>query len=198
TWTQQGKGYLLWRLRQRGLEVRTTFGAYTAWARKVRGAEKSHFADAGIIALSEYPSPEAPVVPLAGLRLLARPAAFRPRQVFKAERYAEDKRPSQAVRLLSGWARPVRVNAGVRLGPKPRVLRAGERRGVPRREVVACGDLVWLEGEGQPVVVTAIKSRGTVACVRPDGSTTEVGAHRIRKHWPRPGIVLWAGGGGAR
>ncbi|HEY8415284.1 MAG TPA: RNA-guided endonuclease IscB, partial [Thermaerobacter sp.] len=167
TWTQQGKGYLLWRLRRAGFEVRTTVGAYTAWARKVRGAEKSHFADAGLIALSDYPRPEAPEVPLAGLRLQARPAAFRPRQVFKAERYPEGRQPRHAVRLSSGWARPVRVNTGVRLGPRPQVLRAGERRGVPRRELVACGDLVWLEGEGQPVVVTAIKSRGTVACVRP-------------------------------
>lgn len=41
TWTQQGKGYLLSRLRQAGLEVRTTFGAYTAWARKVRGGTRA-------------------------------------------------------------------------------------------------------------------------------------------------------------
>ena len=198
TWTQQGKGYLLWRLRQMGLEMRTTFGAYTAWARKVRGAEKSHFTDAGLIALSDYPSPEAPAVPLAGLRLEARPASFRPRQAYKAERYAEGKRPSQAVRLSSGWARPVRVNAGVRLGPKPQVVPAGCRRGIPRRELVACGDLVRLEGDGRLAVVTAIKSRGTVACVRPDGVVTEVSARRIRRYRPRPGIVLWAGGGGAR
>ncbi|HEY8416138.1 MAG TPA: RRXRR domain-containing protein, partial [Thermaerobacter sp.] len=196
TWTQQGKGYLLWRLRQRGLEVRTTFGVYTAWARKVRGAEKSHFTDAGLIALSDYPSAEAPEVPLAGLLLEARPAAFRPRQVYKAERYPEARRPSQAVRLSSGWARPVRVNAGVRLGSRPQVLRAGMRRGVPRTELVACGDLIWLEGESRPVVVTAIRSRGTIVCVRPDGTVTEVSARRIRKHRPRPGIVLWAGGGG--
>ena len=198
TWIQQGKGYLLWRLRQMGLEVHTTFGAYTAWARKVRGAAKSHFTDAGLIALSEYPSAEPPEVPLAGLRLAARPAAFRPRQAFKAERYPEARRPRQAVRLSSGWARPVRVNAGVRLGPRPQVLRAGMRRGVPRTELVACGDLVWLEGEGRPVVVTAIKSRGTVACVRPDGAVTEVSARRIRRHRPRPGIVLWARRSGAR
>lgn len=181
-----------------GLEMRTTFGAYTAWARKVRGAEKSHFTDAGLIALSDYPSPEAPAVPLAGLRLEARPASFRPRQAYKAERYAEGKRPSQAVRLSSGWARPVRVNAGVRLGPKPQVVPAGCRRGIPRRELVACGDLVRLEGDGRLAVVTAIKSRGTVACVRPDGVVTEVSARRIRRYRPRPGIVLWAGGGGAR
>lgn len=132
-----------------------------------------------------------------GLRLKAQPAAFRPRQVFKAERYPEGKQPSQAVRLSSGWARPVRVNGGIRLGLRPQVLRAGERKGVPRREVVACGDLVWLEGERQPAIVKAIKSRGTIAFVRADGSTAELSARRICKHWPRPGFVLWAGRGGA-
>jgi len=194
TWTQQGKGYLLWRLQQAGWEVRTTYGAYTAWARKVRGAGKDHLTDAGLIALSAYPSPEPPPVPRPGLRLRAYLVAARPRQAFRAERYSEGRKPSHAVWLSSGWARPVRVNAGVRLGLKPQVLRAGRRNGVPRRELLACGDLVWLEGVRGPLLVKAVKSRGTVACMRPDGSVVEASPRRVVRSWPRPGVVLWPWG----
>lgn len=191
TWTQQGKGYLLGQLRQAGWEVRTTYGAYTAWARKAWNAAKDHFTDAGIVALSVYPSPEPPPVPLAGLRLRAYVAAARPRQAFKAERYSETRRPPHAVRLSSGWARPVRVHAGVRLGPRPQLLRLGQRKGVARRELLVCGDLVWVVGGPLPLVVKAVKSRGTAACVRADGAVVEVSVRRIRQHRPRPGVVLW-------
>lgn len=194
TWTQQGKGYLLRRLRQAGWEVEVTYGAYTAWARKARGVKKDHRTDAGLIALSAYPSPEPPPVPLPGWRWRAHLSAARPRQAFRAERYPEARKPAHAVRLSSGWARPVRVNAGVRLGPRPRVLRAGQRKGVPRRELLACGDLVWLEGERGPLVVKAIKSRGTVVCLWPGGSVVEASPRRVVCSWPRPGVVLWPWG----
>jgi hypothetical protein len=190
-WTQQGKGYLLGRLKQWGLEVCTTYGAYTAWVRKVRGAEKDHLTDAGIIAVSAYPDTEPPPVPRPGLRLRAHLAVARPRRAFRAERYPEAEKPTHAVRLSSGWARPVRVNAGVRLGPKPRVLRLGQRRVVPRRELLVCGDVVWLEGEHGPLVVKAVKSRGTVVCLRPNGSVAGASPRRVVRSWPRPGVVLW-------
>lgn len=90
------------------------------------------------------------------------------------------------------------MNDGLRLGAKPQVVKAGLRRGIPRRELVVCGDVVWLEGSEVPFVVKAIKSRGTVAVLSPDGSMTEVSARRIRKYWPRPGIVLWVGKVGTR
>ena len=52
--TQQGKRYLAHGLYAMGLRYRETFGTFTAWQRRVLGAEKTHRSDARIIALSRY------------------------------------------------------------------------------------------------------------------------------------------------
>lgn len=52
--TQQGKRYLARKLTDLGLRYKSTYGYYTAFLRKELGVEKSHRADARVIAVSEY------------------------------------------------------------------------------------------------------------------------------------------------
>ena len=58
--TQQGKRYLARKLADLGLRYKATYGYYTAFVRKELQEEKSHRADARVIAVSEYPAYRAP------------------------------------------------------------------------------------------------------------------------------------------
>jgi len=187
TRAQQGKGYLLGRLREEGLAVRATYGYRTAWVRKALGLTKGHRTDARVIALACLGSDEEVPRPVEeGAQVLAVLVPARVRQRFKAQPVREGERPAHAARFPQGWLIPREVNAAVEVGTG-RAVPAGGRRGYPRRELVVKGD--WVVGRRGQGVVVKLRTRGRVGLAWL-GVERELSPRGLRYRFYRRGLWL--------